>query len=142
MNLKVSTKNLDHPATKAGIVYVLEIDVDGKRVIKIGVTGRKIEDRCSEILVSYFKSYREFPYLRPKRFRKTADMFAREKELLTYFSDRKYTSEKKFGGCQELVDVPVEEVVEKYEEVMSNAEVPKKKRCKRKPAEKSDGVGE
>lgn len=116
----VSTSNLEHVCKREGLLYLLEIEVDGKVVVKIGVTCRdKIEDRCAEILVSHFKSYRFFPYLRPKRFRKVDDIFGKEKWLLEYFKDRKYESAKKFGGCQELVDVPIDEVVEVYEGLVS-----------------------
>lgn len=107
---------------KDGIVYILEIDIDGKQIVKIGVTARKIEERVCEILTSFWKSYRVFPRLYPKRFRRTSDIYGKEKALLSYFSDRKYTSEKKFSGCQELVDVPLDEVVKKYEEILNKAD--------------------
>ena len=119
---KISTKGIDNATkncNKSGIVYVLDLDVDGKQVVKIGVTTRKIEDRVVEILTSHFHAYRVFPRCRPKRFKSTVDIFEKEKILLDYFSDRKYRSEKKFGGCEELVDVPLGEVVEAYDIVIN-----------------------
>ena len=114
---KVSTKDIDKNK-KDGIVYVLDIDVDGKQLVKIGITGRKIEDRVVEILTSHFHAYREFPRCRPKRYRKTTEMYVKEQMLLNYFSGYKYDTEKKFGGCQELVDVPLDVVVSYYERVL------------------------
>ena len=120
--LKVSY-DLDNVAKTAGVLYVLELDVDGKTVVKIGLTHRKVEERVCEILTSYWKSYRVFPRCYPKRFRKVEDVYAKEQELLRYFSDRKYESEKRFSGCQELVDVAVDEVVQKYEELVSGVNI-------------------
>lgn len=122
MNLKVSTsKEMLDPST--AIVYLLELDIDGKTVVKIGMTTRKIEDRVLEILLSCFKQYREFPRCRPKRFKKTIDAYGKEQLLLRYFSDYKYTSGKVFGGCQELVDVPLDVVVDAYERVLNGEEL-------------------
>lgn len=119
MNLCVS-HNLDAKTSKEGILYVLDIEVDGKKVVKIGVTCRpKIEDRVCEILTSHFHAYRFFTYCRPKRYRKVEDPYDKESQLLRYFKDRKYVSEKVFSGCQELVDVTLDEVVEVYERLLS-----------------------
>ena len=40
-----------------GIVYVLLFELEGKTLIKIGVTTRSIEERVAEILVSIFQRY-------------------------------------------------------------------------------------
>ena len=102
-----------------GILYLIEMDVDGKRVVKIGLTRRPtIDDRLAEIALAHFKAYRQINYMRPKRFRKTCNVLQKEQLLLAYFADRKYTSEKPFGGSTELVDVDIMEVVKKYEEII------------------------
>lgn len=105
-------------ASSDGVLYVLDIDVDNRPIVKIGVTTRKVEDRIVEILTSYWKQYRVFPRCYPKRFKKTVKIYTKEQQLLKYFSDRKYESEKKFSGCQELLDVPLEEVINVYEKVI------------------------
>ena len=43
--------------TKNGILYVILIELEGKPLVKIGVTHRSIEDRVVEILTSIFKRY-------------------------------------------------------------------------------------
>lgn len=109
-----------------GIVYVLEIEVDGKRVVKVGLTTKKIEERVVQILTSHFKAYRHFPYCRPKRFRKTDNIYEKEQKILRYFEDKRYKSELKFDGCTELLDVPLEAVVEIYEKVTRDQEIGEK----------------
>lgn len=142
-DLRVNTKDVDHPVDKKGILYLLEIDVDGQRVVKIGMTCRKIEERVVEILTSHFKTYREFPYCRPKRFRQVDNVFQKEAELLSHFKKRKFVSKKKFSGCQELVNVPIEEVVDVYEEVVERKadENTKKQRRKTKPKARVEAAG-
>lgn len=139
MNFKVDKKR---EMPDIGTVYLLELDVDGKRVLKIGITTRKVEDRVVEILTSYWHQYREFPYCRPKRFRKTTDYFEKEQMLLKYFEKCKYESEKKFGGCQELIDVPLETVVDMYERVLTGEILDKKDRYEPEELENRDeGAG-
>ena len=123
MKLQVS-HDLEHLGRKEGILYLLDIEVDGKRVVKIGVTCRpKIEDRVCEILTSHFHAYRFFNYCRPKRFRKVENPYDKEAQLLKYFKDRKYESEKIFSGCQELVEVDLDEAVEVYERLVNGYDI-------------------
>ena len=102
-----------------GILYVVLFLLEGKELIKIGVTKRNIEDRVSEILTSIFKSYREFPYCRPKRFRKTDNIYEKEAQLHKLFESRKYEPKNKFSGSTEFFDVPLDEVVEEYEKLLN-----------------------
>ena len=48
------TTEIDPPGL--GILYLLEIDLDERSIIKIGITNRKIESRVCDILTSIFKS--------------------------------------------------------------------------------------
>jgi hypothetical protein len=114
IKLKVSTKGLN---TK-GILYVVLFKLDGKDLVKIGVTTRNIEDRVSEILTSIFKIYREFPYCRPKRFKKTTDIFEKEAILHEHFKEYTYTPINKFSGSTEFFDVPLDKVVTAYENLL------------------------
>lgn len=121
MNFKVSTKNVQEDK---GIVYLLEIHMEEKILVKIGITSRpKIEDRVTEILVSIFKSYRYFPYLRPKRFTKTSDIMTKEAMLHKYFEERRYITEHKWGGSTEVFDIPLDEAVEVYERVLKGEDI-------------------
>lgn len=112
------SKNTDLLADDYGILYVVLFTLENKDLVKIGVTTRNIEDRVSEILLSIFKTYREFPYCRPKRFRKTQNTYLKESQLHKHFADRQYIPSKKFSGCTEFFDVPLDEVVSVYEELL------------------------
>ena len=100
----------------SGILYLVLFQLDNKELVKIGVTTRTIEERVSEILVSIFKVYREFPYCRPKRFRVTSDVFEKEAILHTYFEKYNYTPAKKLSS--EFFDVPLEKAVTAYESLL------------------------
>lgn len=144
MNFKVSTELSKLDPTE-GIVYVLEMEVDGKTVVKVGFTKRVfVTDRICEILTSYFHGYRYFPRLYPKRYRRTSEAFEKEQVILNYFKSRKYSSKKKFSGCQELLDVPLDEVVEVYERVLKGEKLDKEledsERCGRGVGEKGKAV--
>ena len=118
MNLKV-TKSKPNIEEDAGILYVVCFDLDDKQLVKIGVTSRNIEDRVSEILVSIFKKYREFPYCRPKRFRRTGNVYEKEAILHEHFKDSNYTPVHKFGGSTEFFDAPLDEIVSAYEQLLN-----------------------
>lgn len=127
------------PRTKPGILYVILIELEGKPLVKIGVTHRRIEDRVSEILVGIFKKYREFPYCKPKRFKVTSNTYEKEKTLHKHFSEYRYQPSKKFGGSTEFFDIPLEDVVEVYDKLLPASEKAKKT-CKPKTKKKKVGV--
>lgn len=106
-----------------GILYVSLFVLEGKDLVKIGVTSRNIEDRMSEILVSIFKAYREFPYCRPKRFRKTGNVYEKEAQLHAYFAEYQYTPDKKFSGSTEFFDIPLDKVVDVYEKLLNGEDI-------------------
>lgn len=103
-------------APKEGLLYILQFNIDGRLVVKIGITTRSdISERVCEILTAMFKCYRRFWYCYPKRFRKVTDPYDKEQVLLKWFADRKADLGVKFAGSSEFVDVPLEEVVAAYE---------------------------
>ena len=106
-----------------GILYLVHFELEGKALVKIGVTTRTIEERVSEILVSIFKKYREFPYCRPKRFRKTSDVYEKEALLHKYFKEYNYTTKNRFSGSTEFFDVPLEDVVIVYENLLKGKDI-------------------
>lgn len=117
------TVNKDKAEEDPGILYLLYFELDGKELVKIGVTTRAIEDRVSEILVSIFKTYREFPYCRPKRFRKTDNVYEKEALMHKYFEKHNFTPAKKFSGSTEFFDVPLDLVVEVYERLLAGEDI-------------------
>lgn len=117
MKFVVSNKDKDIQSN-AGILYIVCFTMEGKDLVKIGITTRNIEDRVSEILISIFKKYREFPYCRPKRFKKTTEIFEKEAILHEYFKEHQHKTEKKFSGSTEFFDVPIDKVVSAYENLL------------------------
>jgi hypothetical protein len=122
MKIKIN-KDKENLEEDVGILYVVYFRLDEKDLVKIGVTGRTVEERVSEILVSIFKKYREFPYCRPKRFRKTGNVYEKEALLHKYFEDRNCKPDKVFSGSTEFFDVPLEEVVHVYENLLEGREL-------------------
>jgi hypothetical protein len=120
INLSVDTKKVskDEEGDDPGILYVVQFDLEERPLIKIGVTTRQIEDRISEILVSIFKQYREFPYCRPKRFTRTFDIYSKEARMHEFFKDYSYLPKKRFSGCTEFFDVPLEDVAVAYDALL------------------------
>ena len=110
---------------KEGIVYILIMVVDGHEVYKIGVTSRDtVKDRVLEIVGSHLNVYRFVPYTYPKRFRKTKDIYEKEKILHEHFKKCRYESEKNFGGCKELFMVDdMEYLLEVYEKVLDGKDI-------------------
>lgn len=108
-----------------GILYVLLFEIEGKQLVKIGVTSRKMEDRVLEIILAIFQKYRVFPSCNPRRFTRTEDYVSKEKKLHKMFKEYNYRPSKKFGGYTEFFDVPVDKVVAAYDELVKKA--PKKK---------------
>ena len=101
-----------------GILYVVYFELEGKALVKVGVTCRSIEERVSQILLDIFTVYREFPYARPKRFRKIDNVYEKEAELLAFLKQYRYTPKKKFGGYTEFHEVPLDLVVAAYEDLL------------------------
>lgn len=104
----------------SGILYILVMDIDGEVVYKVGVTQRdKIEDRVCEILASFFKSYRYFCWLRPKRFKKTEDVYEKEAKMHKYLKEYRYIPEKRFSGNTELfTGIALDTLVDLYEKII------------------------
>lgn len=108
----------------SGILYILEMCVDGKDVYKIGVTKRKIEERVVEILTSHFHQYRHFCYCRPKRFRKTENVYSKETVMHRYFENYRFIPEKKFSGSTEFfVGLPLQVIVDTYEKCLNGEDI-------------------
>ena len=115
MRKKIST----NVAKDMGILYVLEIELEGKKLIKVGITHRKIQDRVVEILASIWVKYRIFPYCYPKRFREVANVMAKEAKMHELLKEFRYETEHKFTGHTEMFDVDMETVLLRYEEVVN-----------------------
>ncbi len=122
MRIKVS-KDKENLEEDIGVLYVVYFRLGDKDLVKIGVTGRTVVERVSEVLVSIFKKYREFPYCRPKRFRKTGNAYENEALLHEYFKDSNYTPTKIFSGSTEFFEVPLDEVVNVYENLLNGKEL-------------------
>lgn len=107
-----------------GTVYVLQMWIDDEMVVKIGITGRRIEERVVEILVSYYHQYRVFPKLYPKRFRKVGNPAEKEQALHKYFANRKHSFDKKFSGSSEyFAGIDETELLKVYEDCLDGVDI-------------------
>ena len=104
--------------SSTAILYLVLFELDGKKLVKIGITTRTIEDRVSEILVGIFKKYREFPYCRPKKFTSVKDARGKEQLLHKYFKEFKYYPQHSFSGCTEFFEVDLDIAVEAYKKAI------------------------
>ena len=105
------------------ILYLLDMELEGKKVRKIGITSKRIEDRLVGIATSVFSKHRYFPYIYPKRFRKVDSALVKEQKILEYMKEYKWTSEKEFGGHTEMLDVELDVLVDVYEKVVKGEEL-------------------
>lgn len=108
------------------ILYLLEIEIEGVKVVKFGVTRRKIEERVVEILTSLFYNTRRFHYCYPKRFKTVDGALDKEAKLLEYFDWCKYEGYK-FSGHTEVRVVSLEEAVEVYDYLVKEGKLPERK---------------
>ena len=115
MKLKISNDLGDKPT---GILYVLEIELEDKKLVKIGITNRKVEERVCQILTELWKKYRVFPRCYVARYKSVEDNRKYEAILHEYFCQYKYTTEHKWGGYDEVFHLDVEVVKEAYDRLL------------------------
>ena len=100
-------------------LYLLHMEIEGKRICKIGITSKKIEDRLQGIVMSFFSKYRYCPFLYPKRYKKVDSALVKEQKILEYMKEYKWQSEKQWGGWTETLDVELDVLVGVYEKVVN-----------------------
>jgi hypothetical protein len=119
VRLSISTGELVDSEPSSGILYLLEIDLEDRKLVKVGVTCRdKVEDRVCEILTSIWKRYRVFPRCYPKRYRLVSDVYAKEAELHRVLGEYRYVTEHVFSGSTEMFAIELGKAVEEYEKVV------------------------
>ena len=99
------------------IIYLLIIKLEGKKLVKIGITSRRLEDRVCEILKSIYKRYRIFPYCKPKRFTKLANAYKKEQKLLEVFKNKAKRTDLIFNGSTECFEISEELALREYDKV-------------------------
>jgi hypothetical protein len=117
MKLSISTAELVDKGD-VGIVYVLELHLEDKVLVKIGITKRRIKDRVLEILDAIHSKYRYYPHCKQLRFKTVNDPRSVESSLHEYFTRYSYTTEHKWGGSTELFDVDKEIVKAAYDRLL------------------------
>lgn len=115
MKLSLSRVGIEPP--KKGIVYVLEIELEGKKLIKVGITSRRVEERVCEILTSIWKRYRVFPSCYVKRYKTFVSPADKEVRLHKQLQGYRYTTKFAFTGNTEIFDVSLDTVVEMYDAI-------------------------
>lgn len=112
--MKINYNNLDNKS----ILYILQIDLEDKQLVKIGITNKNIEERVCQILTSIWKRYRIFPKCYVKRYKTVSNYKSKELEMLEYFKKYSYEPKYKFSGHTEVFDVDLDLVVDKYEDLI------------------------
>ena len=120
--LKVHKKEM---ADDEGILYLLYVQHEGCKLVKIGITKRPtVVDRVLEIIAGYYKSYRIFPEVYPKRHKRTTMVFKKEAILHEYYRSSKVEFDKHFGGCTEFFRIDDEErLLEVYQRVLDGEDI-------------------
>jgi len=114
MKFKI-THTLDKASSK-GIVYVIEVTLEERKLVKIGMTTRsRVEERITEILTEVWKRYRYFPHTYVARYKKMEDPLGKEALLHGYFQSYVYHTEHVFGGSTEFFEVDVQLVKDAYD---------------------------
>ena len=118
-----SLLKVDKKAVKEdeGVVYLLEITVEGEKYVKVGVTTRDIEARMCEIAISCWKQYRYMPHIYSKRYRKTTEIYKKESEILDSLKEYRAEPDKKISGHTEMHKVDLDCAVQVYEEVLKGS---------------------
>lgn len=104
-----------------GYVYLMEYNFvtkvgNKKTLYKIGVTINKPIDRMLQISRSFFQSRRYVPESRLIRYRKVPSFYDLEKKLHNRLDYCRFNFKEKFDGCTEFFDLPLDKIVEVYEE--------------------------
>lgn len=86
----------------SGKLYLMRFWLGDDIVYKVGLTVRKPEERLMDILLSYYKVYRNTPASDIKRFKAVEDVQVKETRLLAALKEFRYTPEKKFSGSSEM----------------------------------------
>jgi len=119
--VKLTVPTVGKPDRK-GIVYVLELVLEDKHLVKVGFTSRrKVELRVCEILTSVWKRYRIFPQCYVKRFKTVTNPSKFEAAMHKQLADYRYTTEHKFSGSTELFDTSLDTVVELYDKMVTES---------------------
>lgn len=113
----INNEILDNEKSKqaAGIVYLLEFDLEGKKLVKVGMTFRRVEDRVCEILVSIWKRYRIFPQCYVKRYKTCSNPKKMEKQLHKQLYQYKYKTLYSFSGSTEFFEIDLVSAVSAYD---------------------------
>ena len=107
-----------------GIVYVLELELEDTKLIKIGMTCRdKVEDRVTEILVECWKRYRYFPKCYVARYKKVKNPLGMEQDLHKYFEQYKHETEFVWGGSTEVFKLDVQLVKDAYDKYVKEGKL-------------------
>lgn len=115
MKLTIDTSKIADTPTK-GIVYLLDIELEGSSIVKIGMTNRaKVEHRVVEILTAMWQKYRYFPKCYVARYKKFDDPLAIEKKLHNHFKDNKIELEHSFGGSTEFFNINIDKAKDVYD---------------------------
>lgn len=101
-----------------GIVYILELELEDKKLIKIGMTKKRVETRVCEILTSIWKRYRVFPSCYVKRYKTVSNPSDIERSILRELEEFRYKTKYAFSGYTEMFEVDLETAVNLYDSLV------------------------
>lgn len=113
--------------TVDGEVYMLQIDIDGRSVIKIGTTNRCALKRALEISEVIHGAYKFLPKIQILINERTQNNYAVEAALLAKLKEYKYVPMFEFDGCSELVECDHAIAISAYRECI-DADYPAEER--------------
>lgn len=120
-SVKMSWFKVNKTNTDIERLYILEINIEGTIVYKVGkASGHSCKQRMLQIVGSYFDVYRCTPVVSVVRDRECIDVFKKETKCHHELKEYQHVPPKTFTGSTELFEVDKEKVIEVYERVLAN----------------------
>ena len=123
----VARRKFDHKRKFNGTVYVLQMELEGKTLFKIGASSRSANKRTGEILCEIEYKYGYFPRTRIVKSRQCKDYYRVEAALHERFKKNWYKTQHEFSGSSEVFDITLADILEWYDwEINQDRPVDKK----------------
>ena len=103
-----------------GTVYVIEIEMDGVIVHKVGATKGSARKRVLQILEGVEREYEYFPKCTVVAERMCANYYQMESKIHRELSEYSYTSKHSFCGSSELFKLELDILLEVYNGVIDS----------------------
>lgn len=106
-----------------GTVYLLEIELEGKVVYKVGVTANAlVKTRVLQLIDGMEKVYGYYPKVTVRAEEKCSNYYQVESMVHRELEDYSYEACEVFGGCTELFIGEYAIISDKYKECIANSD--------------------